>query len=35
MKTGFSLWQLIYREFPVSLPGFGFAVREEATFIQS
>ena len=26
MKTGFSLWELTYREFPVSLTGFGFAV---------
>ena len=27
MKTGFSLWELTYREFPVSLTGFGFAVQ--------
>ena len=27
MKTGFSLWELTYREFPVSLTGFGFTVR--------
>ena len=26
MKTGFSLWELTYREVPVSLTGFGFAV---------
>ena len=26
MKAGFSLWELTYREFPVSLTGFGFAV---------
>ena len=26
MKKGFSLWELTYREFPVSLTGFGFAV---------
>ena len=26
MKTDFSLWELTYREFPVSLTGFGFAV---------
>jgi hypothetical protein len=26
MKTGFSLKELTYREFPVSLTGFGFAV---------
>ena len=26
MKTGFSLWELTYREFTVSLLGFGFAV---------
>ena len=26
MKTGFSLWELTYGEFPVSLTGFGFAV---------
>jgi hypothetical protein len=26
MKTGFSLGELTYREFPVSLTGFGFAV---------
>ena len=26
MKIGFSLWELTYREFPVSLTGFGFAV---------
>jgi hypothetical protein len=26
MKTCFSLWELTYREFPVSLGGFGFAV---------
>ena len=26
MNTGFSLWELTYREFPVSLTGFGFAV---------
>ena len=26
MKTGFSLWELTYREFPVSITGFGFAV---------
>ena len=26
MRTGFSLWELTYREFPVSLTGFGFAV---------
>ena len=24
MKTGFSLWELIHREFPVSYTGFGF-----------
>ena len=27
MKTGFSLWELTYREFSVSLKGFGFAVQ--------
>ena len=26
MKTGFSKWELTYREFHVSLTGFGFAV---------
>ena len=26
MKTGFSLWKLAHREFPVSYTGFGFAV---------
>ena len=26
MKTGFSLWELTYRELPVSLTGFGSAV---------
>ena len=26
IKTGFSLWELTYREFPVRLTGFGFAV---------
>ena len=26
MKTGFSLWELAHREFPVSYTGFGFAV---------
>jgi hypothetical protein len=26
MKTGFSLWDLTHREFPVSYTGFGFAV---------
>jgi hypothetical protein len=26
MNTGFSLWELTNREFPVSLTGFGFAV---------
>ena len=37
IKTGFSLWELIYREFPVSIQGLGlhFAVREETKFIQS
>ena len=25
-ESGFSLWELIYREFPVSLTGFGFTV---------
>ena len=25
-KTGFSLWELTYREFSVSITGFGFAV---------
>ena len=28
MNTGFSLWELTYREFPVSLTGFGFTVYE-------
>ena len=27
IKTGFSLWELTYREFPVSLAGLGFAVQ--------
>ena len=27
MKTGFSLWELAHREFPVSYTGFGFAVQ--------
>ena len=26
MKTGFSLWELAHREFPVSYTGFGFTV---------
>ena len=26
LKAGFSLWELTYREFPVSLTGFGFTV---------
>ena len=26
MKAGFSLWELTYREFPVSFTGFGFTV---------
>ena len=29
MKAGFSLWELTYREFPVSLTGFGFAVHRK------
>jgi hypothetical protein len=29
MKTGFSLWELANREFPVSYTGFGFAVFEK------
>ena len=28
MKAGFSLWELTYREFPVSLRGFGFTVQQ-------
>ena len=27
MKTGFSLWELAHREFPVSYTGFGFTVK--------
>ena len=30
MKAGFSLWELTYTEFPVSLTGFGFTVPERA-----
>ena len=26
MQTGFSLWELAHREFPVSCTGFGFTV---------
>ena len=32
MKTGLSLWELTYREFPVSLTGFGFAVYQSYAF---
>ena len=27
MKTGFSLWELAYREFPMSYKGFGFTAK--------
>ena len=31
MKTGFSLWELTYREFSVSLTGFGFTVYKKSS----
>ena len=32
--TGFSLWELTYREFPVTLTGFGFAMYHEKTVLN-
>ena len=34
MKTGFSLWELAHREFPVSPTGFGFAVNKTEKFFS-
>ena len=34
MNTGFSLWELTYREFPVSLTGFEFAVYSNDLNVQ-